>query len=161
MECAVQAVPPPYVYSLWNWWYGTVPRRYPYNFQVSSSCFLHLPPHVTFTSISLPSPPATFSRKSRLGLYLPLSRREIFDFLVPTFSASRSCAIPCSFRTCRSWDAISCQAWLCSCISAPLHLYKSCSCILKLSYMITSVNEPKVLFSNHKKACKCVFHMLI
>ena len=60
MECAVQAVPPPYVYSLWNWWYGTVPRRYPYNFQVSSSCFLHLPPHVTFTSISLPSPPATF-----------------------------------------------------------------------------------------------------
>ena len=95
---------------LWNWWYGTVPRRYPYNFQVSSSCFLHLPPHVTFTSISLPSPPATFSRKSRLGLYLPLSRREIFDFLVPTFSASRSCVIPCSFRTCRSWDAISCLA---------------------------------------------------
>ena len=41
-----------------------------------------------FSSISLPSPPATFSRKSRLGLYLPLSRREIFDFLVPTFSAS-------------------------------------------------------------------------
>ena len=90
--------------------YGTVPRRYPYNFQVSSSCFLHLPPHVTFTSISLPSPPATFSRKSRLGLYLPLSRREIFDFLVPTFSASRSCVIPCSFRTCRSCAAISCLA---------------------------------------------------
>ena len=80
------------------------------NFQVSSSCFLHLPPHVTFTSISLPSPPATFSRKSRLGLYLPLSRREIFDFLVPTFSASRSCVIPCSFRTCRSCAAISCLA---------------------------------------------------
>ena len=45
-----------------------------------------------------------------VGLYLPLSRREIFDFLVPTFSASRSCVIPCSFRTCRSCAAISCLA---------------------------------------------------
>ena len=60
-----------------------------------------------YNELRIPSPPATFTRKSRLGLYRPLSRRDIFDFFVPTSSANDSCVIPCDFRTSRSCFATS------------------------------------------------------
>ena len=59
----------------------------------------------TLMEISIPMELATFTKKSRLGLYLPLSIREMLDFFVEQSSAS-----PCCVRLEFTLAARSCEA---------------------------------------------------
>lgn len=59
------------------------------------------------TCTSLPNDCATFTRKSSDGLYVPLSKREILDFWVPTLNANSSCVIFCFARSSIIWEITS------------------------------------------------------
>lgn len=74
----------------------------------SHTCNLYSSLIVTF----FPNPSAILTIKSRLGLYLPDSIRDMFDFLVPDLSANICCVIFCPHLASLSCSAISILALL-------------------------------------------------